>query len=385
MSNNNQVDSKVIETEVPLGTIHSAALEPYRVRLFVEDEFVRDAEITIGVNHRGIERIMEGLPVEKANSLTEKICGICSHIHIWNSCLVAEKGLEIEVPPRAEYIRLIMSELERLHSHMLYLAHGNEVLGHETFSMRLFYIRETVMELLRLIGGNRVQYGVPVIGGIRPRADLNEMRIQKIKEGMDLIEEKITEFADRFTRDPMIMSRITGVAALSKEDALRLAATGPTLRSTGVEVDLRKDMKQYEPFEFDVITQDDGDVKSNLLVRVLEIFESIKIIRQAIKGLPEGKITNRSWEMHDTDIIKSYIEAPRGKLYHSYRLEDGRLRNSIIRTPSITNINAMEQACIGTHITDAQLAIVQCDPCFTCTDRAIQIVDHPLKKNKFLK
>ncbi len=380
MSNNNQVNSKVIETEVPLGTIHSAALEPYRVRLFVEDEFVRDAEITIGVNHRGIERIMEGLPVEKANALTEKICGICSHIHIWNSCLVAEKGLEIDVPPRAEYIRLIMSELERLHSHLLYLAHGNEVLGHETFSMRIFYIRETVMELLRMIGGNRVQYGVPVIGGIRPRADLNEMRIQKIKEGMDLIEEKITEFADRFTRDPMIMSRITGVAALSKEDALRLAATGPTLRSTGVEVDLRKDMKQYDPFEFDVITQDDGDVKSNLLVRVFEIFEAIKIIRQAVKDLPEGKITNRSWEMQDTDIIRSYIEAPRGKLYHSYRLEDGRVRNSIIRTPSITNINAMEHACIGTHITDAQLAIVQCDPCFTCTDRAVQIVDHPLKK-----
>jgi len=381
MSNNNQVNSKVIETEVPLGTVHSAALEPYRVRLFVEDEYVRDAEITIGVNHRGIERIMEGLPVEKANALTEKICGICSHIHIWNSCLVAEKGLEIDVPPRAEYIRLIMSELERLHSHLLYLAHGCEVLGHETFSMRIFYIRETVMELLRMIGGNRVQYGVPVIGGIRPRADLNEMRIQKIKEGMDLIEEKITEFADRFTRDPMIMSRITGVAAISKEDALRLAATGPTLRSTGVAVDLRKDMRQYDPFEFDVITQDDGDVKSNLLVRALEIFEAIKIIRQAVKDLPEGKITNRSWEMQDTGIIRSYIEAPRGKLYHSYRLEDGRVRNSIIRTPSITNINAMEHACIGTHITEAQLAIVQCDPCFTCTDRAIQIVDHPLKKS----
>ncbi|OEC85015.1 MULTISPECIES: hydrogenase large subunit [Methanobacterium] len=380
MSNNNQVNSKVIETEVPLGTVHSAALEPYRVRLFVEDEYVRDAEITIGVNHRGIERIMEGLPVEKANALTEKICGICSHIHIWNSCLVAEKGLEIDVPPRAEYIRLIMSELERLHSHLLYLAHGCEVLGHETFSMRIFYIRETVMELLRMIGGNRVQYGVPVIGGIRPRSDLNEMRIQKISEGMDLIEEKMTEFADRFTRDPMIMSRITGVAALSKEDALRLAATGPTLRSTGVEVDLRRDMRQYDPFEFEVITQDDGDVKSNLLMRALEIFEAIKIIRQAVKDLPEGKITNRSWEMQDTGIIRSYIEAPRGKLYHSYRLEDGRVRNSIIRTPSITNINAMEHACIGTHITEAQLAIVQCDPCFTCTDRAIQIVDHPLKK-----
>jgi len=382
MDNNKDITSQIIETEVPMGTVHSAAIEPYRLRLFVEDEIVKDAELTIGVNHRGVERIMEGLPVEKANSLTEKICGICSNSHIWNSCLVAEKGLEIDVPPRAEYIRIIMEELERLHSHLLYLAHGNEVLGHETFSMRLFYIRETVMELLRMIGGNRVQYGASIIGGVRPRCELDEMRIQKLSEGMDFLEEKILEFADRFVRDPMIMSRISGIGTISKKDALRLAATGPTLRATGVEVDLRMDMKQYEPFEFDVITQDSGDVKANLLVRVLEIPESIKIIRQAINDLPEGKITNRTWEMKDTDIIRSYIEVPRGKLYHSYSLEDGRVRGSIVRTPSITNINTMEFACIGTHITDAQLAIVQCDPCFTCTDRAIQIVDHPIKKNK---
>jgi energy-converting hydrogenase B subunit N len=379
MDNDNKITDETrneqeIETEVPMGTVHSAALEPYRIRLFVEDEIVRDAEMTIGVNHRGIERIMEGLPVEKANSLTEKICGICSNSHIWNSVLVAEKALEIEVPERALYIRIIMEELERLHSHMLYLAHGNEVLGHETFSMRLFYIRETVMELLRMIGGNRVQYGVPVIGGIRPRADLNEMRIQRLTEGMDFVEEKITDFAERFVADPMIMSRITGVGVISKEDALRLSATGPTLRATGVAVDLRRDMKEYDPFEFDVITQDDGDVKSNLLMRVLEIPESIKIIRQAIKALPEGPITNRSWEMQDVTITKSYIEVPRGKLYHSYSLDEGRVRNVIVRTPSITNIGAMEHACIGNHITDAQLAIVQCDPCFTCTDRAIQII-----------
>ncbi|WP_414470280.1 nickel-dependent hydrogenase large subunit [Methanobacterium sp. ACI-7] len=382
MDNNKKVTSQVIETEVPMGTVHSAALEPYRVRLFVEDEIIRDAEVTVGVNHRGIERIMEGLPVEKANSLTEKICGICSNVHLWNSCLVAEKGLEIDIPPRAEYIRIIMAELERLHSHMLYLAHGSEVLGHETFAMRIFYIRETVMELLRMIGGNRVQYGASVIGGIRPRADLNEMRIQKLKEGMDYIEEKIAEFADRFVRDPMVMSRISGIAAITQDDARRLATTGPSLRATGIGVDLRREMRQYDPFEFDIITQEGGDVKANLLMRVLEIPESIKIIRQAIKDLPEGKVTNRSWEMQDTGIIRNYIEAPRGKLYHSYSIEDGRLRNSIVRTPSITNINTMEFACIGNHITDAQLAIVQCDPCFTCTDRAVEIVDHPLKKNR---
>lgn len=379
MNEDNKITKKsnetIIETEVAMGTVHSAAIEPYRVRLFVEDEIVKDAEITIGVNHRGIERIMEGLPVEKANALTEKVCGICSNSHIWNSVMVAEKGLGIEVPDRAQYIRVIMEELERLHSHMLYLAHGNEVLGHETFAMRLFYIRETVMELLRMIGGNRVQYGAPIIGGVRPRCELDEMRIQKLKEGMDLIEEKVLNFADRFVSDPMIMSRITGVGVISQKDALRLDTSGPTLRATGVAKDLRTDMECYNPFEFDIITQDDGDVKSNLLVRVFEIFESIKIIRQAIKNLPEGKITHRSWEMQDTPIIKSYIEVPRGTLYHSYKIEDGRTRNVIIRTPSIANIGAMQHACIGYHITDAQLAIVQCDPCFTCTDRAIKIIE----------
>jgi len=281
----------VIETEIAMGTVHPAALEPYRVRLFVEDEIVKDAEITIGINHRGIERIMEGLPVEKANSLTEKVCGICSNSHIWNSCMVAEKALDIEVPERATYIRIIMEELERLHSHLLYLAHGNEVLGHETFSMRLFYIRETVMELLRMIGGNRVQYGAPVIGGIRPRCELDEMRIQKIFEGMDTVEEKLTAFADRFVSDPMIMSRITGVGTISQKDAIRLGTSGPTLRATGVEKDLRREMEVYDPFEFDVITQDGGDVKSNLLTRVFECLESVKIIRQATADLPHGKIT----------------------------------------------------------------------------------------------
>ncbi|HMK53210.1 MAG TPA: nickel-dependent hydrogenase large subunit, partial [Methanobacteriaceae archaeon] len=265
----NKKNRTVIEAEVPMGTVHPAALEPYRVRLFVEDEIVRDAEITVGLNHRGIERIMEGLPVEKANSLTEKICGICSNSHIWNSCLVGEKAIGIEVPERAQYIRIIMEELERLHSHFLYLAHGSEVLGHETFAMRLFYIRETVMDLLGMIGGNRVQYGVSILGGVRPRCELDENRIQQIKTGMDLIEEKATDFAARFVADPLVMSRITGVGVISQKDALRLAATGPTLRATGVAKDLRTEMKEYEPFDFNVITQEDGDVKSQLLMRVM--------------------------------------------------------------------------------------------------------------------
>lgn len=367
-------NSKFIETEIPLGTVHPAALEPYRLRLFVEDEIVQEAEITIGVNHRGIERIMEGLPVEKANALTEKICGICSNSHIWNSCRTGELGIGIEIPERVQYIRVLMGELERLHSHFLYLAHGCEVLSHETFSMRVFYLRETIMELLKMVGGNRVQYGCSVLGGIRPRCDLDDKRIARIKEGMDTVEEGLTDFVKRFTADSIVMSRISGIGVLPQKQALKLAVTGPSLRATGIAKDLRTEMPEYEPFDFNVITQPDGDVKSNLMMRALESFESIKIIRQVIEGLPEGKVVNHDWEMVDTDIIDSYIEVPRGTLYHSYRLENGKVRHCIIRTPSMANIGAMQYSCIGDQITDAQLCIVQCDPCFTCTDRAIEII-----------
>ena len=366
--------SNIIETEIPMGTVHPAALEPYRVRFFVEDEIVQEAEITIGVNHRGIERIMEGLPVEKANALTEKICGICSNSHIWNSCRTAEIGLGIEIPKRAEYIRVIMGELERLHSHFLYLAHGCEVLSHETFSMRVFYLREIVMELLAMIGGNRVQYGCSVLGGVRPRCDLDDAKLERLKNDMDKVEAGLTDFANRFTSDSLVMSRITGIGVLPQKQAIELAVTGPTLRATGVARDLRTTMFEYDNFDFNVITQPDGDVKSNLLMRALESFESIKIIRQAIANIPEGNVINHDWEMFDTDFTESYIEVPRGTLYHSYALESGRVRHCVIRTPSMANIGAMQYACIGDQITDAQLCIVQCDPCFTCTDRAIEII-----------
>ena len=366
--------SNIIETEIPMGTVHPAALEPYRVRFFVEDEIVQEAEITIGVNHRGIERIMEGLPVEKANALTEKICGICSNAHIWNSCRTAEIGLDIEIPERATYIRVIMGELERLHSHFLYLAHGCEVLSHETFSMRIFYMREIVMELLAMIGGNRVQYGCSVLGGVRPRCDLDEAKLLRLKNDMDALEEGLSNFVDRFLADSILLSRVTGIGVLPQKQAIELAVTGPTLRATGVARDLRTTMFEYDNFDFNVITQPDGDVKSNLIMRALESFESIKLIRQAIANIPEGKVINRDWEMFDTDITESYIEVPRGTLYHSYALESGRVRHCIIRTPSMANIGAMQYACIGDQITDAQLCIVQCDPCFTCTDRAIEII-----------
>ena len=236
-----------------------------------------------------------------------------------------------------------------------------------------------------MIGGNRVQYGCAIIGGVRPRCELDDNRIQRLIDGMNKTEEALTNFADRFLHDTMVMSRITGVGVLPQEQAIKLAVSGPTLRATGVKSDLRTGMYEYENFDYDLITQPDGDVKSNLLMRVLESFESIKIIRQAVKNLPSGPISNRSWEMFDCDIIESHIEVPRGDLYDSFAIEDGRIRSCLIRTPSLANIGAMQYACIGDSITDGQLCIVQCDPCFTCTDRAVEIIQLDKNDKKMMR
>jgi energy-converting hydrogenase B subunit N len=360
-----------IEKELSFGPIHPALIEPYRIRLFVNDEYVEDCELTINVAYRGIEKLFEGLPIERALLIAEKVCGICSNVHAFNAVRVIEGGLNIEVPARASYIRVLVHEIQRMTSHLLFFGHAFEVLGHETFAMRSFLLRETFMDLMAYIGGNRVMASVPIIGGIRPRADLTEPLKKTILERLDEFEDKYTDYVNRIMADPMVMSRLTGVGLLSKDDAIKWYATGPTGRASGWDFDLRRDMKEYKPFDYKVIVLNEGDNKARVVARAFELFESIKIIRQVVKNLPEGPVVNRQWIAGKMDYTIAYIETYRGELMHSYGLDEhGLIRNYKIRTPTITNLAAMEQACIGDHVTDAIVTIASCDPCLTCCTRA---------------
>jgi energy-converting hydrogenase B subunit N len=362
---------KVVEKELSFGPIHPALLEPYRIRLFVNDEYVEDCEITINMAYRGIEKLFEGLPVERALLIAEKVCGICSNVHAFNSVRVIEGGLKIEVPERANYIRVLTHEFQRITSHLLLFAHAFEVLGHETFSMRSFLLRETFMDLMAYLGGNRVMASVPVIGGIRPRADLTEPLKRTILDRVEEFEKKFLNYVDRILADPMVMSRLGGVGLMTKEEAMKWYATGPTGRASGWDFDLRRDQKEYKPFEFKIIVLDGCDNKARIVARALEVIESIKIIRQAVKNLPSGTIINNEWCPAKMDYTTAYIETYRGELMHSYGLDErGLIRNYKIRTPTITNLAAMEQVCIGDHVTDAILTIASCDPCLTCCTRA---------------
>ncbi|MBW9222057.1 nickel-dependent hydrogenase large subunit [Methanothermococcus sp. SCGC AD-155-C09] len=368
------------EGEIAIGPIHSSILEPHRLRLFIEDEIVKDAELIIGVNYRGVELLMEGLPPEKATILTEKICGICSHIHLWCGVRVAEIGSNIEIPERANYIRVIVEELERLHSHTLLFGHAFEVLGHETMSMRAFMLREPILQTLFDISGSRIQYSCPVIGGIRPRCNIPDKHIPNLIERMDKFDEKMKVLLDRTLNDPLLVSRMKDIGVMDRKIASKYHALGPTARGSGIKSDLRKMgyVPEYDPFEFEEIILDDGDVLSRILVRMYECFESTKIIRQALKGLYDlpKEFYNPNYEITEFKPIDTYNEAQRGQVYYSYGINsEGRVTQSKVRTPTETNLACMEAILKGYHVSDAELIITSCDPCFTCSDRSIVAIE----------
>jgi len=374
---------KVVEKEIPIGLVHPALLEPFRIRFFVSDEIVKDCEITLNPAHRGIERLMEGKPYEKASVIVEKICGICSSSHLWSSVKMVEMGLKIHVPERAQYIRTIVQELQRTTSHLIFLGHAMEVVGHETFAMRAFLLREMFMDLLYYISGSRVHPTAQILGGVRPRCDIPPSLGKVILETVDRAEDAIAKYVERLLADPLVMSRVTGVGILDYNTAMRLHAVGPTGRASGVKFDWRKDPVQnpaYKPFDFNMVVLDWCDTKARVATRALEIFEQFKILRQAVKNMPDGPVIDRTWRMGRMDFSHGYLEAPRGEVYHSTSLDDhGLVRNYKIRTPSCTNLPSMEEACIGDHLTDAVLTIASCDPCLSCTNR-FTVVD--LRRDK---
>jgi len=362
---------RTFETEVPIGFNHSALLEPYRTRYFVEDEIVRDCEIEVDPAHRGIERILQGMPVDKANIITERICGICSHGHLWNSVRTGDIGLGTEIPDAAVAIRVLGEELERIHSHLIFIAHACEVLGHETFAMRTFLMREPIQDMLYLVSGNRVHYAIPVLGGVRPRCQITEWKAKKIRSIVDDLEVKLKKFVDRILSDMMVMSRLSGAGYCDKQTAVKYHSVGPTGRASGIEWDYRTTMYEYDDFDWQMVVLDEGDNAARVKTRALEIFVSIDLVRQAIeKAAGDTDVLNRDWELGPMPTQESYIEVPRGELYHSYGLDEhGHVKHYKVRTPTMTSMAAMEVACIGDQLTDAVVTLASCDPCLACCNR----------------
>lgn len=354
---------------VPIGPYHPLQEEPEFFKLFVEGEKVVDLEINLGYNHRGHEFISPTLTWDQVPFLVERICGICSDSHPYAYVLAVENCANITPPPRAQYIRTIIGELERIHSHYLWVGLAGHFIGYNTVWMWVWRYREPLLDIFELIMGNRNHYAINKIGGAR--RDILPEHFSKIEKYLDLVEEKTTMFTKAVLDDPVIRARLENVGILPKKEAIGYGVLGPTARGSGYAIDVRKDdpFDAYDKVDWDMIVFNEGDILAKAKVRLLECFESIKIVRQCLKDMPDGPIETKVDGIPPGEGIGRY-EAPRGEVFHYVRSDGSNMPvRHKVRAPSYMNIVSNEFAVRGYSIADAALVLAAVDPCYCCTER----------------
>jgi len=357
------------KTIIPIGPYHPLQEEPELFLLTVEGEKVVDIDVQMGYNHRGIEKISETKTFDQSTFLIERICGICSTSHPFAYTRAVEDIISIEVPERAKYIRTIIAEGERVHSHLLWLGLAGHFLGYNTVYMWSWKLREEILDVMEILTGNRNNYAMFKPGGVR--RDIKSEDIPVVIKKIDSIVPTLEMLKKAVIDDPVLHARTKGIGILSKEDAINYCALGPTARASGVARDLRKDSPYgaYDKVEWDMIVTHNGDVFDKVVVRVLETFESIKIIKNCLLNLPSGEIDANIKDIPPGEGI-GIIEAPRGECFH-YVKSDGTNRpvRHKVRAPTFMNLPTYKATVIGEYISDATIILAAIDPCYCCTER----------------
>lgn len=360
---------------IPIGPQHPALKEPGHFEFTVEGETVTGASVRLGYAHRGIEKGTESRNWTQNLYLLERICGICSHIHATAYTLGVEQLAEVEAPPRAQAIREIIAELERIHSHLLWLGVAAHDAGFDTLFMYTWRDRETVMDILEQVSGNRVHYSANILGGVK--FDITDEAAAAILKGLEFLEERTHHYRGVVNEDTFFLQRTRGVGSMTKDEALRLGVVGPTARASGVERDVRIDAPYvaYHDFPVKLITLPTGDLESRFLVRLDELLESYRVIRAILGAMPEGELTVKRMprKMKPGEVI-SRVEAPRGELFYFIRSTGGESPDRIkVRTPTLCNMGSVITQAVGHHLADVPMILVGIDPCFSCNDRAVTL------------
>ena len=368
---------------IPIGPYHPLQEEPEFFRLHVEGERVSKLDIEIGYNHRGIEKLAESKSWDQVVFLVERICGICSTSHPAASVCAMEDCAGIEAPERAQYIRTIVAELERIHSHLLWLGLAGHFIGYNTVWMWAWKYREIVCDILDKMTGNRQSYAMFKVGGVR--RDILEDDIPTFVKMIDSLKPVLDMFKGAVMDDPVIHARTRGVGILSREQAIEYAVVGPTARPSGVAIDVRKDDPYfaYDWVDWDIVVLQEGDVFAKAACRILEMYESVKILEQCFSQIKPGVIDLHVKEIPPGEGI-GRAEAPRGEVYHYCRSDGSNFPARYkVRAPSYVNIFSNEAAVIGETVADAALILAAVDPCYCCTERIV-VMDHDRNEEKVL-
>ncbi|HEX2954647.1 MAG TPA: nickel-dependent hydrogenase large subunit [Bacillota bacterium] len=362
------------EVRLPIGPQHPALKEPASFEVILDGEKIVDVEVKLGYNHRGIEKACESRSYIQDLYLIERICGICSHSHSTAYVHCVEEIAGVEVPERAKFIRSIIGELERVHSHLLWLGVAGHEVGFDTLFMYGWRDRELVMDILALISGNRVNYGMNTIGGVK--RDISEETARRILGILNTLTQRTEYYIGMVTNEPTFIGRLAGVGKLSKDQAERLGAVGPTARAAGVDRDIRRDdpYAAYDRVEFKVITDDHADVLGRTIVRVYELLESYKMIKFLVENLPEGPVAVKVPRKIPEGEATSRYEAPRGEDILYVRGNGTDLPERVkVRAPTLANLGAIREMMRGNYLADFPIIIAAIDPCFSCTDRMIAL------------
>ncbi|HUM04245.1 MAG TPA: NADH dehydrogenase (quinone) subunit D [Terriglobales bacterium] len=380
-----------------MGPQHPSTHGVLRLVLEIDGETVVRVMPDIGYLHTGIEKTCEAKFYQQVVPLTDRIDYLCPMTNNLTYCLAVEKLLGLEIPPKAQWMRVLMNELTRINSHLVWLGTHAMDLGAMTVFLYCFREREDILRLFEMVSGQRMMTSYFRIGGLALEPPIGFF--EKVKAFADRFPNNVDEYEGLLTGNPIFLMRVKGVARMTAEDAIALGATGPTLRGCGVDMDLRRDAPYsgYENFKFKVPVCADGDVWARYLCRVQELRESIGIVQQALAGMPEGPVKADAPKvvLPDREKMKTQMEAliyhfkiisegftvPAGEVYQAVESPRGEMGYYIVsdgtakpyrvhmRGPSYANLQTLAKMCEGRLIADVVAAIGSIDVVLGDIDR----------------
>jgi NADH-quinone oxidoreductase subunit D len=372
-----------------MGPQHPSTHGVLRVLLEIDGETVVRIMPDIGFLHTGIEKTCEAKFYQQVVPLTDRIDYLCPLTNNLCYVLAVEKLLGLEIPPKAQWLRVLLNELTRINSHLVWLGTHALDIGAMTVFLYCFREREDILRIFEMASGQRMMTSYFRVGGIALEPPLGFL--ERVREFVGRFPSKVDEYENLLTGNPIFMMRTQGVAKLSAEDAIALGATGPTLRGSGVDIDLRRDMPYsgYENFKFKVPVAQEGDVFARYMCRVRELRESNEIVKQALDGMPEGRIKADApgIVLPDREKMKTQMEAliyhfkiitegfavPAGEVYQAVESPRGEMGYYIVsdgtakpyrvhmRAACFANLQTLPKMCEGGLIADVVAAIGSID------------------------
>lgn len=355
---------------IPVGPLHVALEEPMYFQVDVEGEIVKDVEMYAGHSHRGMEALARERNLFQNIVLTERVCSLCSNNHPLTYCMSVENVADIEVPERGKYLRVIADEVKRIASHMFNVGIGIHVMGFHTLFMHAMELREQMQDLKETVWGNRMDIAANTIGGAK--YDLDEEMTAYLLKTIEGLKKPVEEFLHMYRTHPQIKMRTKGVGMFPHDEAIRHGAIGPVARGTNIDNDVRRESPYaaYPDLDFDVILESGCDVRARALVRLREIFESMKIIEQCVKQMPGGPTVCAPLPEIPAGQAVARSEAPRGELIY-YLRTNGTLNPERLkwRVPTYVNWEALRVMLKDAKVADIALIVNSIDPCLSCTER----------------